>query len=433
MVFVCFLATFTAYVERVGFSIAFTAMAKEANLDESVKGTVLSAFYWGYAVSQVPGGWAAQRYGGRITLTLCFLLWSLVSIFTPSDARGSTHGIIVARVCVGIAQGFLIPSIHTVLSQWIPPHERARAVSLTTSGMYLGSAAAMLVLPSVAERYGAASLLRFVGLQGLAWLALWLVMGREIPHRDTVIPLTNNDTYTPKASLGHSQSPHQQHHQQQQQHKGRPGATPWARMMTHPAVWAIVINNFSFHYAFYVVMNWLPTYFNSVLKAELSSLGGLKTLPYLVMFVTSNLGGWGGDHLILKKKYTVAAGRKAVNTAGFLLSAGALMLMPSATGVSGGVAAATLTLGTLGLSRGGFSVNHMDIAPKYAGVVMGISNTAGTLAGVVGVAVTGFILDFEGGASNIQGWYHAHALCAAICVFAMMVFNVFAQGERLFD
>lgn len=53
MVFMCFLATFTAYVERVGFSIAFTAMAKEANLDELVKGKVLSAFYWGYALSQV--------------------------------------------------------------------------------------------------------------------------------------------------------------------------------------------------------------------------------------------------------------------------------------------------------------------------------------------------------------------------------------------
>lgn len=53
IVLACFLATLTAYVERVGFSIAFTAMAKTASLDESVKGTVLSAFYWGYAVSQV--------------------------------------------------------------------------------------------------------------------------------------------------------------------------------------------------------------------------------------------------------------------------------------------------------------------------------------------------------------------------------------------
>lgn len=49
----CFLATFTAYVERVGFSIAFTAMSKAAMLDEHVKGNVLSAFYWGYGVSQV--------------------------------------------------------------------------------------------------------------------------------------------------------------------------------------------------------------------------------------------------------------------------------------------------------------------------------------------------------------------------------------------
>ncbi len=53
IVLATFLATLTAYVERVGFSIAFTAMAASASLDESIKGTVLSAFYWGYALSQV--------------------------------------------------------------------------------------------------------------------------------------------------------------------------------------------------------------------------------------------------------------------------------------------------------------------------------------------------------------------------------------------
>jgi ACS family sodium-dependent inorganic phosphate cotransporter len=46
--------------------------------------------------------------------------------------------------------------------------------------------------------------------------------------------------------------------------KGRTPAAPWVRMLSHPAVWAIVVNNFTFHYAFYVVMNWLPTYFDSV-------------------------------------------------------------------------------------------------------------------------------------------------------------------------
>ena len=49
----CFLGTFVAYVERVGSSIAFTEMAKEAGTSEAVKGAVMSAFYWGYAFSQV--------------------------------------------------------------------------------------------------------------------------------------------------------------------------------------------------------------------------------------------------------------------------------------------------------------------------------------------------------------------------------------------
>ena len=64
---------------------------------------------------------------------------------------------------------------------------------------------------------------------------------------------------------------------------------------------------------------------------------------------------------------------------------------------------------------------------------MGISNTAGTISGVVGVAATGFILDYMGGASNLYGWFYAHALCATICMMAMMVFNVFARGDRIFD
>ena len=71
------------------------------------------------------------------------------------------------------------------------------------------------------------------------------------PHlcRETVIPLSTNDGKGHGGGGGGVG-------------KGRPGATPWRRMMSSPAVWAIVINNFSFHYAFYVIMNWLPTYFN---------------------------------------------------------------------------------------------------------------------------------------------------------------------------
>ena len=65
---------------------------------------------------QVPGGFLAQRYGGRIMLMISFLLWSAASLLTPKTAANS-GAITVARVLVGVAQGFIIPSIHTVLSQ----------------------------------------------------------------------------------------------------------------------------------------------------------------------------------------------------------------------------------------------------------------------------------------------------------------------------
>lgn len=156
-----------------------------------------------------------------------------------------------------------------------------------------------------------------------------------------------------------------------------------------------------------------------VVHASLASLGGAKALPYLVMFAASNAGGWAGDYLINTRRRGVGAGRKLVNTAGFWSAAVALMLMPGvqlqslccsqvgsaaakagpeadgacirpslpvhlpiwlpcaaplwhpgARSVGAGVAFTTLALGCAGFSRGGFSVNHMDIAPKYAGVVM---------------------------------------------------------------
>eukprot|EP00879_Flechtneria_rotunda_P029074 GHRR01031338.1.p2 GENE.GHRR01031338.1~~GHRR01031338.1.p2 ORF type:complete len:139 (+),score=46.39 GHRR01031338.1:1909-2325(+) len=124
--------------------------------------------------------------------------------------------------------------------------------------MYLGSAAAMLLLPSVAAAWGPASLLRLVGLLGLAWLLLWLIVGKEIPHRESVIPLTSAEAQQPEQRAQHA--------------KGRPAPTPLSHMLSSIAVWAIVVNNFAFHYAFYVVMNWLPTYFNRyVLSAALQT------------------------------------------------------------------------------------------------------------------------------------------------------------------
>lgn len=133
MIFACTLA---CYFERMGFSIAFTELAKSASLNEADKGTVMSAFYYGYAVMQLPAGWLSARYGGARILGLSFALWGSISMIMPGTVHdGSTTILKAFRVAIGASQGLFIPASHTLLAKWIPVHERSRLVTLAMSGM----------------------------------------------------------------------------------------------------------------------------------------------------------------------------------------------------------------------------------------------------------------------------------------------------------
>lgn len=152
-------------------------------------------------------------------------------------------------------------------------------------------------------------------------------------------------------------------------------------------LWAIVVNNFTFHYAFFILMSWLPTFYDAH-GAGPSSLGWLKMLPYLIMGICSNVGGVTAD-LLIRKKWGVTRVRKLLNSAGFAAASVALMLLPSTPTLGASVALSSMALGSLAIARGGYSVNHMDIAPRHAGVLMGFSNGAGSMAGMIGAAPGG--------------------------------------------
>lgn len=73
-----------------------------------------------------------------------------------------------------------------------------------------------------------------------------------------------------------------------------------------------------------------------------------------------------------------------------------------------------------------------DIAPRYAGALMGLSNTAGTMAGVIGLPVTGYLLQAAGGAAQPAGWHAACAVCSGLCAAGAVVFVIFGRGDRVF-
>ncbi|CAI5464047.1 unnamed protein product [Closterium sp. Yama58-4] len=451
--------TTVCYIERVGFSVAYSLVANRNHVDQATKGWVLSAFYYGYALSQVPGSSAAQRYGGRRVITVAFLAWTALSLLTPSNPTSSSLtspsllALLLIRFLVGATQGFIFPSIHTVLALCIPPHEKSRAVSLTMSGMYLGAGAAMSLMPAVAAGEapwgGPAAVFRWSAGLGLLWVGLWVRLFSKDPPGGGMGRGSGGGGGGSSGGDGKPLSPRLPGSKQDllQEDNVKDGAVgsggsssssssnkgiPWGAMMSSWAIWAIVINNYTFHYALYVLMNWLPSYFEQALHTSLQSIGIGKSLPYYIMMIFSNVGGVAADFLITSQYLSIAATRKVLNTVGFLIGALALCLMPVLSSVAGAILCSTITLGACAFARAGFSVNHMDIAPRYAGPVMGISNTAGTLAGIVGVAATGLIL--QAWASDIEfGWWLAFVTPAGLCVLSAAIFCAFATGERLFD
>ncbi|GAB4858160.1 Probable anion transporter 5 [Ancistrocladus abbreviatus] len=431
IVFLTFLCTCVCYIERVGFSIAYTIAADAVGVNQSSKGTILSTFYYGYACSQVPGGWAAQKIGGRRVLLLSFVLWSLTSALVPLDPN-RVLVLVIARLLVGVAQGFIFPSIHTVLAQWVPPHERSRSVSLTTSGMYLGAAAGMLVLPSLVKLKGPQSVFVAEAILGALWSLLWFRYASD--------PLRSEHPKAAAAGFGESLLPIKGDQKIKVETGGNVVKTmkiPWKKILISLPVWAIVVNNFTFHYALYVLMNWLPTYFEQGLQLSLQEMGSSKMMPYLNMFIFSNIGGVLADHFVTKRIMSVTKTRKFLNTIGFIVASLALIALPIFRSPGGAVFCSSVALGFLALGRAGFAVNHMDIAPRYAGIVMGVSNTAGTLAGIVGVELTGQLLEAAKRAdldiSSPQSWRAVFFIPGLLCIFSSFVFILFSTGERILD
>ncbi|CAL0303470.1 unnamed protein product [Lupinus luteus] len=424
IVILTFICTSVCYIERVGFSIAYTVAADAVSVNQSTKGAILSTFYYGYACSQVPGGYVAQKIGGRKVLLLSFLLWSFTCALLPLDPNRVSI-LIIARLLVGVAQGFIFPSIHTVLAQWVPPHERSRSVSLTTSGMYLGAALGMLLLPTLVKFKGPQSVFVAEAALGLVWSLLWFKYASD-PKGESLLPVNKKIDTVSKDSNVVSPS-----------NSAKSGSIPWLKILMSLPVWAIVVNNFTFHYALYVLMNWLPTYFELGLKLSLQDMGSSKMLPYLNMFVFSNIGGVVADYFITRRILSVTMTRKVLNTVGFLVASLALVVIPSFRTSGGAVFCSSVALGFLALGRAGFAVNHMDIAPRYAGIVMGVSNTAGTLAGIVGVDLTGRLLEAAKVAnsdlSTPESWKAVFLIPGLLCVFSSFIFLLFSTGERIFE
>jgi ACS family sodium-dependent inorganic phosphate cotransporter len=405
----CFLSILVCYVDRVNISYAILPMAKEYGWDTARQGWVLSSFFVGYLVTQLLGGWSAARIGGRTLLVLGVLWWSLFTILTPLAASVSLGTLIVARIGMGLGEGVAFPAIYQLLGHWIPLDERARAAALNGSGIPLGTVAATLLTPWLATGFGWPVAFYASGALGLLWYAFWrFTTSERVEDAPGIHP---GEIAYIRAHIGPAVA--------------KP-TVPWARILRSAPVWVLVFNHFCSNWGFYVILSWLPRYFADVHGLDLKGAGYASLLPWLVMFAMTNVAAQLADGL-LRHGRSVTFVRKLMQSVGFFGAAAALLAIGQAHTVPLAVGLMCVALGLGSFALSGFASNHLDIAPRYAGALMGLSNTAGTLPGVIGVAVTGYLLEATG------SWPLVLGIAAGLYVAGGVSWLIFSTGEKLFD
>lgn len=205
--------------------------------------------------------------------------------------------------------------------------------------------------------------------------------------------------------------------------------TPWLRIWSSPAVWAIVVANFCDNWGFYTFLTGLPSYLKEVLDFSITENGFVSALPYILSFIGTVGGGQLADWLRYNRILTTGEARKVFCSAGFLIPA-FLLVSTSYVGcdnTSLAVVLFTIALGVQSFNSTSYSVNHLDISPRFAGILVGITNSFGTIPGIVGPYVVGYLTNNQ---PTRAQWQKVFYISAGVFVFGWFIYLLFGSGEQ---
>lgn len=373
--------TFVMSLDRTAIVVAAPTIRSEYGFSLVEMSLILTSFSWTYAALQVPAGWLAEKFGPRRALTWASLFWSLLTIVTPFGFN--LHSFVAIRMLLGAGQSADWPASVMALKNWFPKQERSKGNSVLLGALYLGPIAAGPVTAWAIGSVGWRIAFYGFGILG-ALLALgWWVFFRDAP--------TQHPRITPgEAALiasGIDESEDQ-----------RPRGA-FIRCLRSVQFWAIGAQYFFLVLVQSFYTTWLPTYLRDVRHMSLAAMGIFSSLPWVALFIMVFVAGWLAD-AVQRATGSVWLARVPAAMAGFIISAGALILASRAPGIGMMMTLLCISLGAIGLTQVSIWSATQDLGRGATGVVSGWANCWGNSAGFVGPVLTAFLVDWTGGWSG---------------------------------
>jgi len=365
---------FIEYVDRVNLSVAAPAIKTELSLSNTQLGIALSAFGYCYATFQIINGFIGDRFGPRLTLTLCGLLWAAGTIAT--GFVGGLASLVFARMLVGLGEAGTIPTGARVMSNWVPSNRRGFAQGFTHSSARLAAGVTPPIVVVLMGFVGWRGAFVVLGVVSFIWVVVWVTYFRNDPR--------DHKSITP-AELADLPAFHPPQRELR--------AIPFRRLFVRILPIALVF--FCHAWTLWLFLTWLPTFFAENYHLALKASALFTSGVFLAGMVGDTAGGLLSD-AILKRTGDVNKARRDAIIVGFV---GSLIFLLPVLFVHDALTV-TLALGAslffLEMTEGPIWAVPIDVAPNFAGIAGGIMSTAAGLAAVASPTAFGILVDWSG-------------------------------------
>jgi ACS family glucarate transporter-like MFS transporter len=271
------------YLDRNCLAILERPVKHDLGLTNAQMAWLLSAFFWTYALAQVPSGWLSDRFGARPVLTLYILAWSLFTGLL--GLAGSFMDLLMFRFGCGLAQAGAFPTSASILSKWVPFRGRGFASGVVSTGGRVGGVLAPASTAYLVVLVGWQQTLFLYGALGLAVaFGFWRIV-RDRPadhpgcnHMEQTLILDGR----PAAAT----DPH-----------GAVGGIPLGPMIRNRSLWLSSLSQFGTNFGWVFLLTWLPRFLEEVHKVPLVLRGWMTSVPILIGIAGMLAGGWVVDAL----------------------------------------------------------------------------------------------------------------------------------------
>jgi len=349
-----------SYVDRGNLSIAADSIMREFRLPPPSMGVLLSAFFWTYALFQIPAGLIVDKFGIRVVYACGFLLWSLASAgIALSRGPGDILGL---RLVLGLAESVGPLASLAFIRQNFKGPEQGLPVSIYIAGQTIGPACGALLGSVLLADFGWRAMFAATGLGALLWVPFW---ARFAPRRQIVLRTTAN----PSNAI----------------------QWPWRAILTSPSFWALSACVFFFSYYWYFVLTWMPAYLTIARGYSIIGMGRILSAPLFAMAVVNVLGGFLADRLIASRG-TLFGIRLFFLSLG-LVGAGAILLLNVISGRASVLPILTISICSFGVASSSFWSIAQYVSPSaMVGRAIGYLNTLSQVGGITAPLITGWSL-----------------------------------------